>query len=66
MVINKLASEIAKREGKKSQAKIGEIREILGILCDIFHEDVDCTVINAFHEQGRKRAKKKTKKIKLK
>ena len=38
MTISKLASEIAKREGKKSQARIGDIREILGVLTDIFHE----------------------------
>lgn len=38
MTINKLASEIAKREGKKSQARIGDVREILGILSDILFE----------------------------
>ena len=32
MTLNKLASEIAKREGKKSQAHIGDIREILKIV----------------------------------
>lgn len=32
MTLNKIASEIAKREGKKSQARIGDIREILKIL----------------------------------
>lgn len=57
MILKKLASEIAKREGKKSQARIGEIREIIGILCDIFHDDEDCKIINAFHEAGAKRAK---------
>ena len=33
-----LASEIAKREGKKSEARVGDIREILGILSDIVYE----------------------------
>jgi hypothetical protein len=32
MTLNRLASEIAKREGKKSQARIGDIREILKIV----------------------------------
>lgn len=38
MTLNQLASKIAKREGKKSQARIGDIREILGILADLVHE----------------------------
>ena len=32
MTLNQLASIIAKREGKRSQARIGDIREILKIL----------------------------------
>ena len=35
MTLQKLASEIAKREGKKSQARIGDIREILRLICVI-------------------------------
>lgn len=31
----KIASAIAKREGKKSQARIGDIREMIKILCDL-------------------------------
>ena len=34
--LNKLASKIAKKEGKKSQAKIGDIREILAILGELW------------------------------
>ena len=34
MTLRKLASDIAKKEGKKSQARIGDIREILRILCE--------------------------------
>lgn len=37
--INKLVSKIAKREGKKSQVKIGDIREILGIMADVFNDE---------------------------
>lgn len=32
MTLNKIASQIAKLEGKKSQARIGDIREILKII----------------------------------
>lgn len=39
MTLNKLASLIAKREGKKSQARIGDIREILKILFTLDAED---------------------------
>lgn len=34
MTLNQIASKIAKLEGKKSQARIGDIREILKILVD--------------------------------
>jgi hypothetical protein len=37
MTIQGLASEIARREGNRSQARIGDIREILKILCSMFH-----------------------------
>lgn len=63
-ILNKLASEIAKREGKKSQARIGDVREIIAILADIFHEDESCDLLNAFHTAGSERAKKKSKKLK--
>jgi hypothetical protein len=39
MTLNQLASLIAKREGKRSQARIGDIREILKILVLIDAED---------------------------
>jgi hypothetical protein len=40
MTLNKLASLIAKREGKKSQVKIGDVREILRIIVEIEGEDL--------------------------
>lgn len=63
MTINKLASLIAKKEGKKSQARIGDIMEILGILADIFHNDENCEIINSFHDYGIKRALSGKKKV---
>ena len=65
MTINKLASEIAKREGKKSQARIGDIREIIGVLSDILYEQYVCDMdenadqIAVLLLSGEKRAKKK-------
>ena len=38
MNIKNLASHIAKVEGHKSQARIGDIREILAILADMSYE----------------------------
>lgn len=35
MEMRTIASRVAKREGKKSQARIGEIREILSILVEM-------------------------------
>jgi hypothetical protein len=72
MTLNKLASKIAKLEGKKSQARIGDIREILGILSDLWFEEVesssyvldlkakDCTDV-MLYLNGKRRAKGKKK-----
>lgn len=38
MNLQELASEVAKREGLKSQARIYDIREILGIVADVMFE----------------------------
>jgi len=38
MTLNQLASKIAKAEGKKHQATIGDIREILKIIVDLSFE----------------------------
>lgn len=42
-----LASAVAKKEGHKSQSRIGDIREIISILADMSYKDrcvVDCIV----------------------
>lgn len=58
--INQLASEIAKREGKKSQATIGDIREILKIFFDITAENMD-KFVEAINEEWSKRLAKVSK-----
>lgn len=61
MTLNKLASAIAKREGKRSQARIGDIREVLGILADMVfacecepaqptEEDIELATVEAVRE----------------
>lgn len=40
-ILNKYASKIAKIEGKKSQVKIGDIREILSIFFNIIAEEAE-------------------------
>lgn len=60
MKVGQLASIIAKKEGHKSQARIGDIREIIGILADLSYESPDA--VNAIVKLGISRAKKKSKK----
>lgn len=39
MTIGKIVSELARREGKKSQVTVGNIRELLGHLGDMMWEN---------------------------
>lgn len=59
MKINDIAKEIAKREGKKSQARIGDIKEILGILADMIYDDrsgeILILLLNLSVRRGKKR-----------
>lgn len=60
MKVVELASLIAKKEGHKSQARIGDIREIISILSDMSYESAD--PIDCIIKLGISRAKKKGKK----
>lgn len=71
MTLQKLASAIAKREGKKSQARIGDIREILSILSELVHKDLkDFTgweggqdgIISGLYKNGQRKAWRKRNK----
>lgn len=57
MTIKELATEIAKREAKKSQVTIGNVREILAHLSDISAADPSALVI--IEKNGRRRATRK-------
>lgn len=61
MKISELASTIAKIEGHKSQSRIGDIREILGILADLSYKSSD--PIAAIVQSGITRAKRKKKNV---
>lgn len=55
-----LASLVAKKEGHKSQARIGDVREIISIVADLMYSNADAAacMINL----GIARAKRKKKK----
>ena len=71
MNIKQLASEIAKREGKKSQARIGEIREILSLISDLLYEELsspdspsgftECLYLNGKRRARKTKTKRSTK-----
>lgn len=59
MKIGQLASAIAKKEGHKSQARIGDIREVLSILADMSYQSRES--IDAIIKLGIERAKRRKK-----
>ena len=58
--MNELCSEIARREGGKSQVKIGDIREIFRHLADIMF-DTDKTALDIISEYASRRANRRKK-----
>lgn len=59
MQIRELASLVAKKEGHRSQSRIGDIREILSILSDLSYDSQE--VIHAIVQNGIQRAKRRKK-----
>lgn len=72
MTIRKLASLLALKEGKKKQARVGDVRELLKLLCEMEADAVQLdphssdSPVNAILDQVNKiierRAKKRVKK----
>jgi len=54
MNITDIAREIARREGKKKQVNIAQIKEILGILSDLVYEEPGLVVL-ALTKNGARR-----------
>lgn len=64
MTVQEIIKRIAKREGKKHEASVGDVREIVAIVADIIFEDSDpatCTAAQTLFIYGRKRAGKAKK-----
>lgn len=59
MQIRELASIVAKKEGHKSQARIGDIREILAILADLSYDSPE--PLDAIVKLGIARRKRRRK-----
>ena len=70
--IKGLCSAIAFREGKKTSARIGEIREIVSILSDIMYENGDVETLlwengeDRHHKKNTPAPAPKTKKLQMK
>ena len=56
MNLKELYKVIAKREGKKSEVSIGNIREIVGIIADILVKHPK--TVSTLYRLGQRRAKK--------
>lgn len=59
MNVNELSTLIAKKEGHKSQTRIGDIREILSIIADLSYQTPDA--VNTIVKLGISRAKRAKK-----
>lgn len=57
--INDVASAVAKREGKKSETKMGDVKEVLAIISDLIFADPNVAIL--LYQNGKKRAAKKKK-----
>lgn len=55
-----IAEQLAKREGHKSQARMGDLYEVVGLLADMMYESAE--VVPALVKLGIDRAKRKKKK----
>lgn len=61
MQVRDLASAIAKKEGNKSESRIGDIREIISIMADMSYADAE--VIQVIIKLGIARSKRKKKNV---
>lgn len=59
LTISALAALVAKREGKKKSLGIGQISEVVGIVCDLAYKNPE--VVLALLEHGRRRYNRRKK-----
>jgi hypothetical protein len=58
MTVKQMIAKIARLEGKKHQASIGDIREIVGIICTIIFTERSADLINEMNNLGMKKVQK--------
>jgi hypothetical protein len=58
MNLKELASLVAKKEAKKSQVTIGNVREIICIIAEELYLDQNQELYKRFLESGKRQAKK--------
>lgn len=63
MKIAAIVKELVEKESGKSEVKIGDIREIIGIISDLFHEQ-PAELMAALIANGKRRAGKKRQRVK--
>ena len=59
MTIKEIVSYVAKKEGKKVQTSVGNVREIVRILCELVYADEDA--LKTMIKNGKRLAKRKKK-----
>lgn len=59
MTIKQLCNQLSKAEGKKHQASVGDVRELIALLSDMLYTDSQwMSLYNTIVENGRRRSKK--------
>lgn len=62
MTIKELVSKISKLEGKKHQASVGDVREIIALVCDeLVLDKIPNATATALVKNGQRRAKRRKK-----
>jgi ferredoxin-thioredoxin reductase catalytic subunit len=64
MTIKELIKHIAAKEAGKSNVKVGDIREIVGIISDLMyqnHEENQYEICTCLYKNGKRRAERKYK-----
>jgi hypothetical protein len=57
MTLKELSSKLAKLEGKKHEASVGDVRELLAIICEELAQDSE--LVAELIKNGQRRIKRK-------
>ncbi len=61
ITMRRLASELALAEGRKHQASVGDVREILALLSDMIYTPKLGELVTCLYENGKRRANARPK-----